>query len=160
MGFKPFSRKSHNEFNDKVIDFIKNNVFLDGYHLEKNADDFDIDVLIKNVFGQTRGFIEGESHGKHWDEVFPFDTVNFLGRKLKYVRPNAYYVMTNFTGKSSVMIPFERLATYKIQRRDTAVWKNDSIIEVPNEYCIWGWEDITKYISEDLKTNFIVFKNS
>lgn len=118
--------------------------------LVENTDPYDIDIQIKNIHNEVCGYIEVESHGKHWNDVFPFPSVNFLGRKLKYVRPKAYYIMINFTGESAVMIPFERLAKYTIKRMDTSVFKNDAIINVPNENCIWEWENIKKYIEFDI----------
>jgi hypothetical protein len=151
IGFKPFDRESFNKYNGFVIDIVKNKLHILNHTLVENPDPHGIDIQIKSTDNEVRGYIEVESHGKHWNGVFPFPSVNFLGRKLKYVRPKVYYIMINFTGESSVMIPFERLAKYTVKRMDTSVFKNDAIINVPNENCIWEWENISKFIEADLK---------
>jgi len=153
IGFKPFDRESFNIYNDLVINIIKEKLYILNHILVENPDPHGIDIQIKNNQDKICGYIEAESHGKHWDDVFPFSSVNFLGRKLKYVKPYSYYIMINSTGASSVMIPFERLAKYTIKRMDTSVFKNDAIINVPNENCIWGWENIKKYIELDIINN-------
>lgn len=150
IGYKPFDRESFKIYNGFVINIVKNNLYILNHSLVENPDPHGIDIQIKNTLDEVCGFIEVESHGKHWDGVFPFESVNFLGRKLKYVRPKSYYIMIDFTGKSSVMIPFERLAKFTVKRMDTSVFKNDAIINVPNENCIWEWENIKKYIEFDI----------
>jgi len=151
IGFKPFNLKSFNIYNNSVITIVIDKLHILNHTLVENPNPYDIDIQIKNITNDVCGFIEVESHGKHWNGVFPFTSVNFLGRKLKYVRPKAYYIMINFTGESAVMIPFERLAKYTVKRMDTSVFKNDAIINVPNENCIWEWENISKFIEADLK---------
>jgi hypothetical protein len=159
LSYKPFKQESFNEFNDKVMRIVKKNLLFHGYYLEENPDKFGVDFLLLNTYCQVRGFVEIESHAKHWFEHFPFETVHFLGRKLKYVKPNSYYIMINYNGVSSVMLPFEELKKYDVIRMDTAVFKEDAIIDVPIDKCVWGWGNISKFIENDLKKNFIVFIN-
>lgn len=142
---KPFSPRSYRE-NKWVEDLIEKKVEIAGYRLMHNPDKHGIDLLIVNRHGKAIGGIEAEWHGRYWKKNFPFETVHFLGRKIKYIKPHYFYMMVNNDGSEALMIPLTDLPKYEIKKMDNRLCDEEGIFDVPNEKCIWGWKDINNYL--------------
>jgi len=148
---KPFNKKLYDD-TAWVVDTIIDKIKLEGFTCVKNSYFYDIDILImkeKRVIGK----IEGELHGKYWDTEFIFPSVHFLGRKTKYIGEKSYYLMVNKDGSQCVMMPFQKLGNYKLVTIDNVACKNELMYDVPKADCIWGWDNINKYIFSDLMSD-------
>jgi hypothetical protein len=152
---KPFSQELYDTYNESVINQVTFNLHIKDHMILLNSDRYDVDLVILDVKGKSkgmpRGYIEVEYHGKYWKQAeFPFPTVHFLGRKTKYAGDHVYYVMTNYDGSSAVMIPFNKLVTYKKVRVTNVYVEGESMYNVPKADCVWGWTAIAKFIEADL----------
>jgi hypothetical protein len=119
---------------------------LQNHVIVKNPDEKGIDLLIKKD-DQVVGGIEVEWHGTYWKKRFPFNTVHFLGRKTKFIGDNRFYLMSNDDGSQVLAVGFDELKHHETQIQDNRLAVNEPIYDVPNDHCIWGWDDFVYIIS-------------
>lgn len=149
---KPFSQDLYDQYNEPVINQVTFNLHIKDHMILLNSDRYDVDLAILDTKGKVKGYIEVEYHGKYWKSEFPFPTVHFLGRKTKYAGDHVYYVMTNFDGSNAVMIPFNQLVTHKKVLVTNMYVDGESMYNVSRADCVWGWDNIAKFIEADLAT--------
>jgi len=157
IGYKPFSQGNYDE--SKWVEKVTfNNLQLNNKTLELNLYMYGIDIFIRdNITKKLTGAIEVESHGKYWDKKFKYNTVHFLGRKIKIIEKDKqfnykkYYIMVNSDGTQAVMIPFDKLSKYDIELQNNNSCNKEPMYNIKNKDCIWGWDLISSYINNDLK---------
>jgi len=149
-GEKPIHYKPYDETLDgsfKWAESIVNNyVIIPHHYVKANPDKYKIDFLVyKDDF--VVGGLEVESHGKYWKNYeFPFNTVHFLGRKIKLIQPNCFYILVNNEGDNACMIPFSKLREFRVVELDNKRVDREHFFDVPNSSCIFRWENILKHL--------------
>jgi hypothetical protein len=150
LGHKEYDEKANKKFNDPAINCVFKNIKSNVFWIKRNEKKYDIDIQIMKSLTLVGG-IEVENHEKYWNDYFSFNSVHFLERKLKYAKPYSYYIQINKGGTNAVMIPLLKLLQYPISSMDNAQEHNEPFIDVKNEQCIWGWENIRNYIENEVK---------
>lgn len=150
---KKYSAENHEKY--KIFEsFLMDNISIEEHTLAKNPDVHGIDVLVLNAENTPVGGLEAESHGKYWStDEFPFDTVHFLHRKNKYIDVNNFYIMMNRDASTALMLPFTKLKKYKPCTRNTSLCRDELMFDIPTYECIWGWEEINKYLNKYFSKN-------
>jgi hypothetical protein len=144
-GYKPFSEGNYDKYSP-LEEQVKSYLYIYGMDIVSNPDKYDIDLLIVDD-GDIIGGIEVESHAKYWDDEFPFDTVHFLGRKLKYTQAGSFYLMVSAELKNAVIIHFPDLYSYDMIEKDNESCDNEPFIEIPKDDCVFGWHNINLYLN-------------
>lgn len=150
---KPFSQDLYDQYNEPVINQVTFNLHIKDHMILLNSDRYDVDLAILDTKGKVKGYIEVEYHGKYWTgSEFPFKTIHFLGRKTKYAGDHVYYLMVNRDGRGVVMIPFNKLVTFKTVKVNNVYVEGEMMYDVPVGECTWGWDVIGRFIEADLAT--------
>lgn len=133
MPNKPFDQKLHADNDDAkyiIIDWLN----TQGYDAEVNPDTYGIDLLaVKRKTGQTFGF---EVEVKHnWrGRKFPFSTVHFASRKLKFAKEEGtFFVMLDTSRKYALIINGSALVSASIITKPTKYTKQENFVEIPLE---------------------------
>lgn len=141
LNFKPFDEDLYSLYSpaEKIV---CEHLYIHKHKVVKNTDKYGIDLTVKNQLQAIVGGIEVEWHGKYWKDKFPFDTVHFLYRKKKYGLKNCFYIMTNESGDSALMIGFDELLEHQTKEFDNVLMRNEMMWDVPLDHCIIGYRDI------------------
>ena len=144
-GYKPFEKSNYDKYSN-LEEMVMSKIIIEHCSIEKNPNQYGIDLLIKNK-DKTVGGIEVESHGKYWTDIFPFDTVHFLGRKTKFKDMDNYYLMTSAGFKNCVMINFNQLKDEYKTIQDNESCNNEPIYAIPKDQCIFGWDKVMIFLN-------------
>jgi len=134
---------------------IKENIHIPSCKIVDNTnnDIYSIDLKIISGWGVIYGYIECEmKNEKKWINNFPFETVSFLERKIKYYKEGirSYYILINKNCSTAVMKPFKEILDYPIDHTDCKYANSEPKIYVPKQYCTFGWKNIETYIINDI----------
>ena len=137
MVHKPFS-KSLYEDDDNAKDLIVTWLLRRGYEARVNPDDYGIDVI-------------AEKNGKHYEfevevkhnwkgMIFPFRTLHYADRKLKFLNPGGekkttVFITLNNERTHALTVTNEILTKSKIVTKDTIYTKGEKFIEVAIQDC-------------------------
>ena len=118
----------------QLIDWLEKH---NGFMAWVNEDQFGIDVLaLKN--GEQYDF---EVEVKHnWDsDSFPFDTVHWSARKLKFARPDRtnWFAMFNNSRSRALFASGEVLLSCPVVIKNTKYSQGEKFVEVPLARCIF-----------------------
>lgn len=147
--YKPFSPGNYEKYSPLEKQTIEK-INLNNYSIMKNPDKYGIDLLITYKDKIIAG-LEVESHAKYWENEFPFKTVHFLGRKKKYKENNNFYIMISAECKNCVLLPFNELLDEYLVIQNNESCKNEPIYDIPKEKCIFGWNEVNKYLNKYLE---------
>lgn len=133
MAGKPFSPSLYSTNDDAkelVIQWLKNS----GYEAWVNPDQYGIDVLSVDPFGDERQY---EVEVKHnWKGPrFPFSGVHFSARKLKFTKPTSGFVMLNHERTHALVVDGNIVANSPIVTKSTIYTNDEQFIEVPLSKC-------------------------
>ena len=128
---KPFSQELYNRDDaakQYVIGFFTAKY---GWLVYVNPDQYGIDLIVEN----ERGVFELEVEVKHnWKgRNFPYQTIHFAARKLKFAKnpANVNFIMLNSKWNMGLVIDGETFASSPIISKDTIYTKNEKFVEVP-----------------------------
>lgn len=128
---KPFSKELYDKDDaakNFVIDFFTQRY---GFLVYVNPDQYGIDLIVEN----ERGRFELEVEVKHnWKgKRFPFPTIHFAARKLKFAEnpENVSFIMLNDDWSYGLLIEGETFANSPVITKDTIYTKNERFVEVP-----------------------------
>ena len=127
---KPFSRELY-ERDDAAKEFVITFFTVRyGWIVYVNPDQYGIDLIVEN----ERGVFELEVEVKHnWKGPrFPFPTIHFAARKLKFAKnpANVNFIMLNDDWTYAVVIDGPTFASSPIITKDTIYTKNERFVEV------------------------------
>lgn len=130
---KPFSKELYDRDDaakEFVIDYF---TIRHGFTVYVNPDQYGIDLIVEN----ERGRFELEVEVKHnWKgRNFPYQTIHFAARKLKFaVNPqNVSFIMLNDDWSYGLVIEGEVFAESSIITKNTIYTRNERFVEVPIE---------------------------
>jgi hypothetical protein len=144
--YKPFSKDNFDKYKHLekvVIDKIK----IDNCILEKNSDEYGIDLVIINN-NKIVGGLEVESHAKYWTYSFPFNTVHCLGRKKKYTADKNFYLLLSAEARNCILVSFDKMQDKYLLNQTNCSCKDEPIYDIPNNECIFGWNEINIFLNE------------
>jgi hypothetical protein len=128
---KPFSQELYDRDDaakEFVIDFFRSRY---GYIVYVNPDQYGIDLIVEN----ERGKFELEVEVKHnWKgERFPFKTIHFAARKIKFAKnpQNVTFLMLNDDWTYGLLVEGEVFASSPTIRKDTIYTRNEAFVAVP-----------------------------
>jgi len=135
---KPFDKAIYDVDDNakyQVINWLKTKDF----EAWVNPDDYGIDVLATKD-NQQFGF---EVEVKHnWDtDEFPFTTVHWAARKLKFIRPNTYFTMLNNSRTYVLVAKGETLQSASVVSKKTKYTDNELFVEVNVADCMIRYLD-------------------
>jgi len=115
-----------------VIDFFTERY---GFNVYVNPDEYGIDLIVEN----DRGTFGLEVEVKHnWRTVkFPFDSIHFAYRKIKFAKDpaNVHFIMLSHNWTWALLVDGETFASSPIVIKDTIYSRNEKFIEVPSSKC-------------------------
>lgn len=128
---KPFSRELYNRDDaakEFVIDYF---TIRHGFDVYVNPDPYGIDLIVEN----ERGRFELEVEVKHnWKgSKFPYKTIHFAARKLKFAQnpENVSFIMLNDDWSYGLVIEGETFAQSPIIVKDTIYTQRERFVEIP-----------------------------
>ncbi len=127
---KPFDQELYDRDDGAkhfVIDWLK----IHGITARVNPDDFGIDLLGQGQLGDYEIEIEVK---QGWSgEYFPYPTLHYASRKMKFVKPNVNlrFITLNKEWTYAAVVKGEDLIAAKIVQKDTIYTKGEYFIEVP-----------------------------
>jgi hypothetical protein len=128
---KPFSRELYNRDDaakEFVIDYF---TIRHGFFVYVNPDPYGIDLIVEN----ERGRFELEVEVKHnWKgSKFPYKTIHFAARKLKFAQnpENVSFIMLNDDWSYGLVIEGETFAQSPIIVKDTIYTQRERFVEIP-----------------------------
>ena len=131
---KPFSQELYTE-NDDAKQLIINWLNIDDEnHAYVNPDQYGIDIICDTV-DQRRFFYEVEVKHNWKSEIFPFDTVHFPKRKLKFANADSMFAMLNHERTHALFISGKQFLEAPVIRKDTIYTKNEEFIEITVADC-------------------------
>lgn len=131
---KPFSKdlyKKNDNAKHLVIDWLD----TQGYDAYVNPDDYGIDLIgTHRSSGIKYGF---EVEVKHnWKEsTFPFSSVHFPERKLKFAKGRTYFVMLNSKRTHALIVKGHIVANSPIVSKTTKYTASEKFIEIDASKC-------------------------
>ena len=131
---KPFSESLYTKNDDAkhlAIDWLKEQ----GYDMYVNPDQYGIDLLGSNR--ETGKKIEVEVEVKHnWSGPnFPFSTVHFPARKLKFVNPKSFFIMLNTERTHILVVSGTQVCHSRTINKSTLYTETEDFMEVPITRC-------------------------
>lgn len=130
---KPFSQELYDRDDaakEFVIDFFR---VRHGFKIYVNPDQYGIDLIVEN----ERGRFELEVEVKHnWKgKRFPFRTIHFAARKIKFAEnpQNVHFIMLNDDWTYALLIDGITFSESPKIRKDTIYTRNEEFVEVPAE---------------------------
>lgn len=109
-----------------------------GFAAWVNPDKYGIDVLAKEPGGQR---FEFEVEVKHnWDsDGFPFDTVHWSARKLKFAKPDklTWFVIFNNSRTQALFVSGEVMLASEVVVKDTKYSQGERFVAVPVGRCMF-----------------------
>lgn len=129
---KPFSSELY-EADDDAKHLVIAWLQTLGYVAWVNPDIYGIDVLAE-IRDRLLGF---EVEVKHnWKtHNFPYSTVHFSARKLKFAAPNSHFIMLNDQRTSLLAVRGIEFATAKVVNKRTIYTENEPFVEIPVKLC-------------------------
>ena len=126
---KPFSPELYAKNDDAkelIIAWLNTD---DEHNAYVNPDKYGIDIICDTAYG-IRYFYEVEV--KHnWKGVkFPFPTVHFPKRKLKFANEDSIFAMLNHQRTHVLLITGQQFLDAPIVRKDTIYTRNEEFIEI------------------------------
>ena len=140
MTAKPFDSELYDADDDAkhlVVEWLK----ARRYNAYINPDQYGIDVLA-DKYNTLWGF---EVEVKHnWKGIqFPFRTVHFAARKLKFANDDTYLTMLNDERTRLLLVHGGTASRSPVVRKDTKYTNGEDFIEIPLHSCIiraiWRW---------------------
>ena len=132
MGHKKFDELQYNEDDNakyQVIDYLTSK----GFKAWVNPDQYGIDVLAEKMGLSCRFEVEVKHN---WEtNNFPFDTVHFSARKLKFVEDNTWFVMLNSPRTQSLFVSNDVLLKSPIVVKNTKYTSNERFISIRKVDC-------------------------
>lgn len=132
---KPFSQDLYDK-DDEAKEFVM--LYFQeryGFIVYVNPDQYGIDLIVENA----RGTFELEVEVKHgWKgEKFPFRSLHFAGRKIKFAKNPAHvhFITLNDDWTYGLLTSGETIAGAKVITKDTIYTKNEKFVEVPIDKC-------------------------
>jgi hypothetical protein len=134
---KPFDQKLYDE-NDLAKHIVIDWLETFGIRAKVNPDDYGIDLL-----GDKDGKLyEIEVEVKHnWKgREFPFDTLHYPARKLKFLHTHAEvkFVTLNHTWRYAAVVDGRDLISCRKIKKKTSLTPEEEFIEVPRELIKFG----------------------
>jgi len=146
--YKTFDIDKYNQYNPKE-DLVIKKLDLKNIKIELNFNKKGVDrYLIKD--GTIVGSLEIESHEKYWDDIFPFKTVHFLGRKKKFKNKNCFYLLFSKNLNNCLIINTIKLKDDYLINQDNAECKNEKIYDIPIDMCVFGWDKTKNYLENSV----------
>jgi len=132
---KPFSEALYNT-DDSAKDQLVAYLIKRGYEAWVNPNDYGIDVCA--IKDGEKYYFEVEVKHNWKGKDFPFDTLHYADRKLKFLksaaqRKNTWFVTLNHQRKYAVTVNGEILINCQVVKKDTIYTKGEGFIQVPVE---------------------------
>jgi hypothetical protein len=134
MVHKPFSPDLYAKNDDAkqlIIDWLNTD---DEQHAYVNPDQYGIDIICDTA-DEHRFFYEVEVKHNWKGATFPFSTVHFPKRKLKFANEDSFFAMLNHERTHVLIISGQQFLTAPIVRKDTIYTKNEEFIEITISDC-------------------------
>ena len=134
MVHKPFSPTLYAK-NDDAKEI--NNKWLnidDENHAYVNPDQYGIDIICDTAY-EHRYFYEVEVKHNWKGAKFPFSTVHFPKRKLKFANTDSMFAMLNHERTHVLIISGQQFLNASLVRKDTIYTKNEEFIEITVSDC-------------------------
>lgn len=130
---KPFDEGLYAADNPAVGDAI---IWLrsQGWQARVNPDTYGIDVLAESPEGE-HWEIEVEVKHNWQGPKFPYQTVHFSGRKIKFAYANSLFIMFNHDRSAALAVRGSVVAKCPQVTKRTIYTNFESFIEVPYAYC-------------------------
>lgn len=126
MTTKPFDRTLYNRDDDAKDDVIRWVARRYGYHLYVNPDQYGIDLLCDNGWSFEVEVKHNWSGGK-----FPFNTVHFSARKLKFANRHSIFVMLSSDRKQALLVAGDVVKRSRVVRKATKYTVDEQFVEIP-----------------------------
>lgn len=125
---KPFSLQLYAD-NDNAKEVVIKWLESKGYTAWVNPDDYGIDLIFHNKDGD---YYYAEVEVKHnWVSVdFPYKSIHFPKRKLKFANSRSYFIMLNSDRSQLMVIPGSKLLESPIITKNTIYTNNEEFVEV------------------------------
>jgi hypothetical protein len=100
-----------------------------------NPDQYGIDVLATKKMRKYEFEVEVKHNWK--GDHFPFDTVHFAARKLKFAKPTKFnwFVMLNDERTHALFVSGKVLLDSPVVKKDTIYTKNERFVEIQADRC-------------------------
>lgn len=132
QGTKPFDTGQYDQDDNAkelVIQFLESKFFKAWV----NPDKYGIDVLATKNGLNCRFEVEVKHN---WETMnFPFDTVHFSARKLKFVDEYTWFVMLNSPRTHALFVPGEKILAAPIITKDTKFTTAEQFVSVSKADC-------------------------
>ena len=131
---KPFSKSLYAR-NDSAKHLVVRWLNTQGYDAYVNPDQYGIDLLANER--ATGRKIQVEVEVKHnWSgESFPFSTVHFPARKLKFVNPKSFFIMLNTERTHILVVSGAQVCQSRTITKSTVYTATEDFMEVPVTRC-------------------------
>lgn len=131
---KPFSPDLYRRNDDAkhaVIDWLDGQ----GYTAYVNPDQYGIDLLANHK--TTGNPIQVEVEVKHnWSgAVFPFGSVHFPARKLKFANPQSFFIMLNAERSHLLVVSGTQMLASPTVEKATVYTRTETFVEIPTIKC-------------------------
>ena len=131
---KPFSPELYAD-NDNAKELIIKWLNTDDEnHAYVNPDQYGIDVICDTA-DERRYFYEVEVKHNWNGSKFPFSTVHFPKRKLKFANKDSIFAMLNHQRTHVLLISGQQFLDASIVRKDTVYTRNEEFIEITVDDC-------------------------
>lgn len=128
--FSPLLYEKNDNAKELIIDWLK----LKGFEAWVNTDQYGIDIVYHDDTNVYR-YCEVEVKHNWKGSRFPFDTVHFPKRKLKFANSNSMFAMLNHERTHVLLISGQQFLDAPIIRKDTIYTKNEEFIEITISDC-------------------------
>ena len=148
---KPFDQSMYDS-DDPAKHLVLDWLMSTGFYGNINPDQYGID-LVGDYSGVPYG-IEVEIKHNWKGDQFPFSTVHFSARKLKFLKTTAcvVFVMLNHERTHALTVGKKSLESAIIVTKDTIYTDNEQFIEVPLAECAINIIHINKGEQDDNRT--------
>jgi len=142
MAKKPFSAELYNNDDDAKDQFIEWLTDVKGYVAWVNPDDYGIDILAVKNAEQFQFEVEVKHNWKGAD--FPFSTVHFSARKLKFATnpERTFFIMFNHERSHFLSVSGQTILESSIVIKDTMYTEDEEFIAVPKAECFFRKFDL------------------
>jgi len=123
---KPFDPVLYGRDDDAKDDVIRWVARRYGYHLYVNPDQYGIDLLCDNGWSFEVEVKHNWSGGK-----FPFQSVHFSARKLKFANRQSIFVMLNSGRSHALLVAGDVVKWSRVVRKATKYTTDERFVEVP-----------------------------
>lgn len=130
---KPFSKKLYNENDEAKLLIVR---WLEALKLKAwiNPDRYGIDIVYTDE-SLVNKYCEVEVKHNWKGEKFPYETVHFPKRKLKFANKDSMFAMLNHEWTHVLLITGEQFLNATIVKKDTIYTKNEEFIEIQIKDC-------------------------